>query len=280
MKTMNLPIRPRSLSSFLSAAVLMVGLGACDNDPAQPASQGELGVDASIVSFSETDLVLGSIETPHVTLSNRGGGDLTIESVSLEGSGASAFTFEGATSTPFAIAPGGEREISVRFSPSSAGTFAASLRVASDDPTDGDATVSLSGTASTFTFAQVDRAGIPALNTVFNHPSGVPGFDKTAYNVASPADDIATYRATFVVVLDAVGNPDSGATADLLLPDELPVDMGAPTAFANLTGRTPADDATDVALAVTVGVAGLQSDHVDSNDVGFLNGFPYLAAPH
>lgn len=130
-------------------------------------------------------------------------------------------------------------------------------------------------------YRQVDRMGIPGLNTVFNHPSGIAGFDKTAYNTATPATDVARYTEQFVTVLRAVGNEDPQATAALLLPDELPVSLAAsPTAFGNLTGRALADDATDVALSVTVGFDALKSDHVDSNDRAFRATFPYVAPPH
>ena len=141
--------------------------------------------------------------------------------------------------------------------------------------------ISVRGRAARFQYRQVDRIGIPALNTVFNHPSGIAGFDKTAYNVAAPSGDLATYTGQFEIVLGAVGNADPQATAALLLPDELPVSLGAaPTAFAQLTGRTLSDDATDVALFVTVGIAALQSDNVDANDKAFRTVFPYVAEPH
>lgn len=128
------------------------------------------------------------------------------------------------------------------------------------------------------TYTQVDRIGIPALNTVFNHR---PAFSKTAYNIAGPADDVATYTDQFVTVLTAVANANPNATAAVLLPDELPVNLGSATSnFALLDGRKLSDDATDVALTVVVGVAALQSDNVDANDVAFLNSFPYLAPPN
>ena len=82
-------------------------------------------------------------------------------------------------------------------------------------------------------------------------------------------------------MLGAVGNADPAATAALLLPDELPVSLGvAVSNFAELTGRQQADDGTDVALQVVVGITALQSDNVDENDVPFLTSFPYLAAPN
>jgi hypothetical protein len=128
------------------------------------------------------------------------------------------------------------------------------------------------------TYTQVDRMGIPALNTVFNHPLA---FSKVDYNTSGPATDVANYSAQFVTVLGAVANANPAGTAAALLPDELPVNLASATSnFALLDGRKPSDDATDVALTVVVGVAALQSDNVDANDVAFLNSFPYLAPPN
>jgi hypothetical protein len=132
------------------------------------------------------------------------------------------------------------------------------------------------------TFTQVDRMGIPALNTVFNHPSFEP-FSKRAYNLKGPATDVADYQAQFVTVLGAVQNGDPAQTAALLLPDELPVSLGADTtSLAQLTGRRLEEDAVDIALSLTVGdtLAALRSDNVDSNDKAFEAVFPYLASPH
>jgi Domain of unknown function (DUF4331) len=132
------------------------------------------------------------------------------------------------------------------------------------------------------TFTQVDRMGIPTLNTVFNHPKAVTGFSKTSYNLRGPESDMAEYKAQFTTVLGAVANDKPEETAMLLLPDELPVHLGSATSdFAKLDGRKLEDDAVDIALSVTVGssLASLHSDHVDANDVAFLTDFPYLAAP-
>ena len=128
------------------------------------------------------------------------------------------------------------------------------------------------------TYSQVDRFGIAAINTVFNHP---PAFSKMSYNTAGPADDLQIYRDQFETVLGAVANADPAGTAAALLPDELPVNLGSSTSdFARLDGRKLEDDATDVVLFVAVGVPSLQSDNVDANDKPFLNAFPYLAEPH
>lgn len=133
------------------------------------------------------------------------------------------------------------------------------------------------------TFTQVDRKGIPALNTVFNHATSVEGFSKRTYNLRGPETDLANYKTQFITVLGAVANGKPDETATLLLPDVLSVKLGsAKSDFAKLDGRDLSDDAVDIALSVTVGtsLSALQSDNVDANDTAFLSTFPYLAGPH
>ncbi|MDB5049210.1 MAG: hypothetical protein JWO30_2281 [Fibrobacteres bacterium] len=132
-------------------------------------------------------------------------------------------------------------------------------------------------------FTQVDRMGIPALNTVFNHPKTVSGFSKTLYNQRGPDSDLVNYKAQFKTVLGAVANADPEATVLLLLPDELPAKLGSATSdFAALDGRKLEDDAADIALTVAVGptLPALHSDHVNANDTAFSAEFPFLAGPH
>lgn len=137
--------------------------------------------------------------------------------------------------------------------------------------------------ASNSTFTQVDRMGLPAINTVFNHPKGVTGFSKTTYNQKGPNTDVADYTAQFVTVLGAVANKTPAALASALLPDELPAKLKSDTSgFANLDGRKPQDDAVDIALTLVIGdtLAQLHSDHVNANDKPFSTTFPYLAVPN
>lgn len=269
--------------SFVLLLSLLTGLGlaACDETPSDPGESPRLEVEEAEVSFPDIDPVLGVDETASVTLENAGGADLRVESLAIEGPDAAAFAVAEGGEAPFTLSPGATRAVVLSFTPMDEGEKSAEVVIASDDPSASTRSVAVRARAVRFGYVQVDRVGIPALNTVFNHPSGVAGFDKVAYNVASPASDVATYRDQFVTVLEAVANPDPESTADLLLPDELPVSMGAETtSFAELTGRAPADDATDVALAVTVGVESLRSDRVPENDRPFLDAFPFFAPPH
>jgi hypothetical protein len=133
------------------------------------------------------------------------------------------------------------------------------------------------------TYTQVDRMGLPALNTVFNHPASLEPFSKTLYNQRTPATDSANYTAQFITVLGAVQNGNPAQTAALLLPDELPVNLGSDsTSLAQLNGRRLDEDAVDIALSLTVGdsLSQLRSANVDSNDKAFEPDFPYLASPH
>lgn len=260
-------------------ALALVTLAACDDgDVAGPGSQPDLATSMTEIAFQDTDPLLEVSQTSTVMIRNDGAGTLRVSSIELAGEEPEAFQVAGAQQVQ--LAAGESHDVTVTFMPPDLGTFGATLAIESDG---GSVDLSVSGRAVRFAYEQVDRKGIPALNTVFNHPSGIGPFDKTAYNTAAPANDVASYRDLFVTVLEATGNSneDAQAIADLLLPDELPVALGAETtAFADLNGRALADDATDVALAVTVPNSDLQSDHVDSNDKSFLSEFPYLAEPH
>lgn len=125
-------------------------------------------------------------------------------------------------------------------------------------------------------FTQIDRFGLPAINTVFIESS-----NKQTYNMSVPANDRAQFKPRVVAVLQAFGN--SAATADALanalLPDMQPINTTQPTAFLN--GRALADDVIDAELGLIFGGnAALNSDNVDANDRPFSGTFPYLAGPN
>jgi hypothetical protein len=143
----------------------------------------------------------------------------------------------------------------------------------------------------------IDRMGKPALNTVFIDPFKNDATDKDDYNQTAPSDDVATWTAQFVAVLEYFGNstPTANAIAGLLLPDVLSLDTAnlgksTGTSFTGdkagnpLNGRTLAEDVIDLELlVVTGGLEGhaiLTTDHVDANDVSFPGSFPYLAPAH
>ena len=265
------PAFVRRVSVCLLISALVAG---CNDDSSGLDDFPDVGTSPLALDFGEIDLSFGASVSQTVTVTNSGDGDLQIQSVSLIGADAGEFALESGDGAA-TLDDGAGQNIVVFFDPASTGAKNATLRITSDDPDEPTLDVDLTGTGSIFQYRQVDRMGIPALNTVFNHP---PVFSKTDYNTAGPDGDLAAYTGLFETVLGAVANADPTATAALLLPDELPVSLGETVSnFAALTGRKPADDATDVALQVVVGVASLQSDNVDANDVPFLTSFPYLA---
>lgn len=259
-------------------ALPAIFLTACDEDDPMMVDTGQIAATLSAAEFATTDPEIGTDEIITVEVTNTGNATVNITGIAIGGVHADDFELQGAESGE--LSAGAATTFDVAFVPSSVGTKNATLFISSDNAEAVEAAIS--GTATRFQYTQVDRKGIPALNTVFNHPSGTAPFDKTAYNTASPADDVANYTGLFITVLGAVPNSDPEGTAALLLPDELPVSLAAsPTSFATLTGRTLTDDATDVALSLVINAEpSLQSDNVDANDVSFRAEFPYVAEPH
>jgi hypothetical protein len=140
--------------------------------------------------------------------------------------------------------------------------------------------------------SQVDRMGIPAINTAL-----IPAGMKDAFNQGSPATDAANFRPTAQTSIDTLrgvvdglfGTPQDGGplgnltsvqVATALIPDIVTIDFSQPVQFPN--GRRLQDDVINAALGVVLnrgGAAGI-SDAIDSSDVPLLNAFPYMAAPH
>ena len=140
-----------------------------------------------------------------------------------------------------------------------------------DDDDDG-----MMGPPTADMFAQTDRFGLPAINTVF-----IPSAMKQTYNTSVPANDEANFTDEAIATLGVFGITGQAAAdiADFVFPDVQPIDTSAATAFPN--GRAPSDDVIDVELTLIFGAGTpLSSDNVDANDVAFLPTFPYLAAPH
>lgn len=280
MTTPTIPFRRAPRAAFL--LVGLASLGACDDPVLDPGGAAELVLETAVATFDATEVSVGADELIPIELRNAGMDPLDIASVELDGPDAGSFELvEGAA--PVRLAGGARHTILVDFLPESEGDKTATLRIASDDRSGMTAEVRMRGRGARFAYEQVDRQGLPGVNTVFNHPSGIGPFDKTLYNVRTPATDLADYFDQFVVVLQAVGNSedDARALAGVLLPDELPVSLGVErTSLAALTGRALDDDAVDVVLGLLIPAPSLKSDNVDANDRRFRDEFPYVAAPN
>lgn len=119
---------------------------------------------------------------------------------------------------------------------------------------------------------QIDRMGRPAINTVL-----IPSSRKDEFNEGSPADDPTNFAADVQASIESLngGDPNHAASVtSILLPDVLTIDTSDSSGFLN--GRQLADDVIDAELGLLTQGA-LTTDMVDTNDVPFLNSFPYLA---
>ena len=132
---------------------------------------------------------------------------------------------------------------------------------------------------------QVERMGLPTINTVFNHTDAT----KEAFNRANPSGDPTLVGGNISFLVSAIvgaaeelgaypGGIDEAAygaaIADALTPDVLTYDTDTAADFAALNGRGLNDDVINVAYgAVSAGV--LTSDCVAEDNT--LSGtFPYL----
>lgn len=129
---------------------------------------------------------------------------------------------------------------------------------------------------------QVERMGLPTINTVFNHTD----VTKEAYNRAEPSGDVANYSddvagvvALITSLAGTAADPAAygAAIASVLLPDVITYNTAAPANFAALNGRALNDDVIDVALSV---VANTPLSDCVAEDNTLNPAFPYLGSPN
>jgi hypothetical protein len=142
---------------------------------------------------------------------------------------------------------------------------------------------------------RVDQMGRPAINTVFNPLADKVDFNRTTPYL-QPTAFGGKFRTNVVNTLAAFSSLDSegaytsaqtGALADILLPDELRYDVGS-AAAGPLNGRALADDVIDAELNIVTGgfpFAGRNATGaIPTDGVGghgdYLSAFPYLGTPH
>ncbi len=98
----------------------------------------EISIDVESIDFGE--LLVGENAIGSFTISNIGGGDLTVESVVITGDYYSLIGEDA-----FVIAPGESQRVSVSFDPEEAGEFEGEATVTSDDPNNGVMVIDLIG---------------------------------------------------------------------------------------------------------------------------------------
>jgi uncharacterized protein DUF4331 len=143
-------------------------------------------------------------------------------------------------------------------------------------------------------FRNIDRMGVPAVNTVF-----IPAARKDEYNRSSPADDASLRFANDIIT--SLQNLKTGAAgintlANLvvfrgdMLRLKFSVANSGPGGGNNAgggfpNGRRPQDDVIDVIVTIinnsqpVNGPGTTAVDNVNANDVAFRNTFPFFAPP-
>jgi len=147
--------------------------------------------------------------------------------------------------------------------------------------------------ADSGTLTQVDRMGVPAVNTVL-----IPFARKNEYNASTTEDDAAgRFAGDIVATLTSLGTNASniGVLANVAVTngDFLRLNLSTPntslgfgerattagyTGFPN--GRRPGDDVVDVLLYFVTNQGLTTGDTVNSNDVPLGTSFPFFARPN
>ena len=142
-------------------------------------------------------------------------------------------------------------------------------------------------------FVQVDRGGVPAVNTVL-----IPFPRKNEFNAATPQDDANLVFADSIIgTLNALGTSQSNivilANIAVFKGDYLRLNLGTPnmsqgfgerittmnyTGFPN--GRRIGDDTVDTLMYFVTNQAITNGDNVNSNEVPLTNTFPFFGRPH
>ena len=143
--------------------------------------------------------------------------------------------------------------------------------------------------AETGDLVQIDRNGVPGVNTVF-----IPFSRKQEYNRSTPQQDAAgKFAGDIIKTLKALGTDDThiGILASVAVTkgDMLRLDLskansgpqgGTNSGAGFPNGRRPADDVIDTLLFLVTNEALTTGDNVNANDVPFRDVFPFFAASH
>ena len=123
----------------------------------------EPDITTSPSSHDYGSVVLGQSASQSFTITNDGTSDLTVSATALSGANAAEFNIDSGAG-PFILTPGASQTVMVGFYPSTVGAKLASLDLTSDDPDEGNVSVSLTGTGSNapppgVSLEQIDTGG-------------------------------------------------------------------------------------------------------------------------
>lgn len=197
-------------------------------DP-QPASGGTAALSLSASSLSFGDVTVNSQATPQfLTLTSSGTAPLTINSATVTGAG---FTIAG-QGFPVTLNPGNAVTLQVKFAPTATGAVTGSITIATNAPTNGTATIALTGTGSATT-------GV--LSTLFCQSATIMG----------ASSDACTVTLTAAAPVNGVTLNLSSSNTALTVPATVTIPAGSSSGFfmATATAVTSNQTANVIATA-------------------------------
>src|SRR6266404_507967 len=226
------------------------------------AAPQQIGV--SPASLNLGSVAVGTTAKGTVTVSNVGGSNLTISSISVPGN---PFTVSGLT-TPSTIAPGGSNSFNVAYTPTAPVTSSGSVTITSDDPLTPTSVLTVSGTGTATPVAptittqpgsQTVTAGQTATFTVVAagtaplsyqwQKNGVAIAGATLSSYTTPATATSDSGSSFSVVVTNTAGTVTSSTATLTV-NPAPV---APTITTQPANQTVTAGQT---VTFTVGASG------------------------
>jgi hypothetical protein len=146
--TRNIVVRFSPSSTGSKNATLQINSNDPDEDPYNVGLNGsgivpDIDVTPGSWDYGDVEITTGSTKT--FVVLNAGSATLSVSSTTLTGADAGEFSIISGGGS-FTLAPGGSRNVNVRFSPSSTGAKSATLRFDSNDPDEDPRDISLSGT--------------------------------------------------------------------------------------------------------------------------------------
>ncbi len=210
-------------------------------------------IDVAPNSHNYGGVLVGSNALRTFVVSNTGGADLQVTATSLVGGQAGEFAIT-AGGGSFTLASGATRNLEVRFSPTSGGSKATTLRLTSNDPDESPLDVALSGTATTAPEIDVVPTshgyGLVVLNTTSSRTFAIRNLGSANLQVTSATlvgaeageFAITPAGAPFTVAPGATHNLDVGFT---------PTSTGPKATTLRLTSDDQDEPVVDVALSGT-----------------------------
>ncbi|UCE01304.1 MAG: choice-of-anchor D domain-containing protein [Candidatus Latescibacterota bacterium] len=203
-------------------------------------------------TYDYGNVFVGQDTTWTFEVRNEGTGDLDVTSTTLAGADSTQFAIDSGGGA-FLLAPGGTRDVVVRFNPTSPGTKSAALRIASNDPDTGLLDVPLSGIG-----LAPDIAVVPSTHDY----GGVVVGQSAAHTLQVRNDgnvDLSVSSTTLVGADSTAFAIDSGGGAFILVPGGTrdlvvsfsPESLGVRSSTLQIASDDPDTALLDVALSGT-----------------------------